>query len=134
MLLARRAGRFASLTAGIPAEWDERSDEEQAQSLLSHLRDWHRREAKAPWWEFFRLRDLTEEELLDERAAVGGLCFVTNVESTKRGLPIDRYSYPLQETDIQRGDELHLPDGTNFGSVEAINRVERTLDVNKSGA
>jgi hypothetical protein len=49
-------------------------DNKQAQWLLAHLLDWHRREAKAPWWEFIRLRDLTEEELLDEKAAVAGLC------------------------------------------------------------
>ena len=123
-----------ALTGGVPPERDARSEQQQAQWLLAHLLDWHRREDKAPWWEFFRLRNLTEEELLDERAAVGGLCFVARVEITKRGVPTDRYSYPLQETEIQRGDELHLPDGTNFGSVVAIHRVERMLDVKKSGA
>ena len=110
---------FAALMAGIPAERSERSEEQQAQWLLAHLLDFHRREAKAPWWEFFRLRDLTEEELLDERAAVGGLRFVTRIEITKRGIPTDRYSYPPQETDIRIGDELHLPDGTDFGTVES---------------
>jgi len=28
---------------------------------------------KVAWWEFFRLKALTEEELLDERAAISGL-------------------------------------------------------------
>ena len=34
-----------------------------------YLLDWHRREEKAAWWEYFRLRDLPDEDLLDERAA-----------------------------------------------------------------
>jgi uncharacterized protein len=121
----------AALTLSIPAERSERSEEQQAQWLLAHLLDWHRREAKAPWWEFYRLRDLTEEELLDERAAVAGLRFVTRIGSTKRGLPIDRYTYPPQETDVQREDELHLSDGTDFGTVEAIDRPARALDIKK---
>ena len=91
----------AALTAGIPTERSERSEEQQAQWLLAHLLDFHRREAKAPWWEFFRLRDLTEEELLDEKAAVAGLRFVARIGGTKK-CPIDRYAYPLQETDVQR--------------------------------
>jgi hypothetical protein len=53
-----------------PSDLRERNEEEQAQWLLVHILDFHRREAKAPWWEFFRLRDLPEEELLDEKAAV----------------------------------------------------------------
>ena len=95
--------------------------------------EWHRREGKAPWWEFFRLRDLSEEELLDESAAIAGLQTVGRVGGTQRS-PVDRYSYPPQETEVADGDLLHLPDGTDFGSVELIDPVARTLDVKKRGA
>jgi uncharacterized protein len=125
---------FDTLMAGLPVEPSKRTDEQQAQWLLAHLLDFYRREAKAPWWEFFRLRDLTEEDLLDEKAAVGGLQFVTRIESTKRGIPTDRYSYPPQETEIRSGDELHLSDGTDFGTVESIDRATRILDIKKRGA
>lgn len=123
----------AALTADVPVDRAERNDDQQARWLLAHLVDWHRREAKAPWWEFFRLRDLSEEELFDEKAAVSGLRFVARVGGTKRS-PIDRYVYPLQDTDVRDGDSLYLPDGTDFGSVEAIDRVGRTIDVKKRGA
>src|SRR5262249_3098481 len=53
---------------------------------------------------------------------------------TRRGIPTDRYSYLPQETKIRGGDELHLPDGTDFGTVENIDRTERTLDIKKKGA
>jgi hypothetical protein len=95
----------------------ERDDEQQGRWLLAHLLDWHRREAKASWWEFFRLRDLSEDELFGEKAALAGLKFVAHFGGTTKS-PIDRYSYPRQETEVNGGDELHLPDGTSFGMVE----------------
>ena len=64
---------MTALTADVPAERGRRDDEQQGRWLLAHLLDWHRREAKAPWWEFFRLRDLSEDELFAEKAAVSGL-------------------------------------------------------------
>ena len=118
------------LTADVPPQHAERTREQQARWLLAHLLDWHRREAKAPWWEFFRLRDLSEEELFDERAAISGLRHHGRVGGTNRS-PIDRYAYPMQEAEIHKDDSLYLPDGTAFGSVEAIDRVGRMLDVKR---
>src|SRR5262249_33256604 len=54
------------LLAGIPDEPAERTPEQAGQALLAHLLDWHRREEKAPWWEYFRLRELSDADLLDE--------------------------------------------------------------------
>jgi predicted RecB family nuclease len=124
---------MAALTADVPAERDERNDEQQGRWLLAHLLDWHRREAKAPWWEFFRLRDLSEDELFAEKAALSGLRFVARVGGTKKS-PIDRYDYPRQDTEVRGGDALHLQDGTDFGSVDTIDRVARTVEVKKRGA
>jgi len=78
--------------------------------------------------------NLPEEDLLEERAAVGGLCFMRRIEMTKRGIPTDRYSYKPQETDVRNGDKLHLPDGTDFGTVESFDRAARTLEIKKRGA
>jgi uncharacterized protein len=131
---ARRAQEMmAALIADVPPDAIERTDVENGRWLLAHLLEWHRREAKAPWWEFFRLRDLSEEELLDEAAAIAGLRYVNRVGGTTRS-PIDRYAYPPQEAELAEGDLLHLPDGTDFGSVESIDAVARTLDVKKRGA
>ena len=123
----------AALTADVPADRRERNEEQQARWLLANLLDWHRRESKAPWWEFFRLRDLSDDELLDEKAAISGLSFAGRVGGTKKS-PIDRYEYPRQDTDVRDDDTLNLPDGTRFGTVESIDRVARTVDVKKAGA
>ena len=37
--------------------------------LLAFLIDWHHREEKANWWEYFRLQALPEEDLMDEPKA-----------------------------------------------------------------
>ncbi len=121
-----------ALIAGMPED-SERSAEQKAQWLLAYILDWHSQENKAPWWEFFRLCDLSDEELLDERAALAGLRLVRRVGGTARS-PVDRYSYPAQETDVHDGDKLRLPDESNFGSVEAIDRKQRTVDIKKPGA
>jgi predicted RecB family nuclease len=123
---------MSALISGLSPERSQRSDEEQARWLLAHLLDWHRRESKAPWFEFFRLRDLADGELIDEKAAVAGLTLVGRVGGTPRN-PVDRYSYPTQETDVRDGDALHLPDGTQIGTVDAIDRIARTLDMKKAG-
>ena len=61
---------------GVSADPAQRSDEDAARWLLANLLDWHRRESKADSWEYFRLKDLTDEDLLDERSALSGLRFV----------------------------------------------------------
>ena len=51
----------------------QRNRMQQAQWVLGQLLEWHRREDKVDWWEFFRLNDMAEDELLDERAGLAGL-------------------------------------------------------------
>src|SRR6185295_17620342 len=57
----------------IPADPAERTPEQAGQWLLAQLLGWHRREDKATWWEFFRLLDLTSDQLIDEPDPLGGL-------------------------------------------------------------
>ena len=46
---------------------------QQARWLLAHLLEWHRREDKAAWWEYFRLKDLPLDAYEDERSALSVL-------------------------------------------------------------
>ena len=129
----RRSRELAArLLAGVPELPADRSAEERARWLLAHLLDWHRREEKAPWWEYFRLREMPEEDLLDETAALAGLEYVERVPSEGRA-PIDRYRFPAQETGIRAGDKLHLPlpEGREFGDVVEIDLAGRTVDIKK---
>ncbi len=102
--------------------------DDPARRVLAYLLDWHRREDKAVWWEYFRLLGLSDEDLLDERGAVAGLAFVADVGKEKKST-IQRYGYPPQEMELRRGDELTLKDQKKWGEVVAVDRAARTIDV-----
>jgi uncharacterized protein len=51
------------LTRGIPVNPEERDEEQQGCWILANVLDWHRREEKAVWWEYFRLAALSAEDL-----------------------------------------------------------------------
>ena len=118
------------LTVTLPQDQEEFSDEEKAVWILAHTLDFHRREAKSLWWEFFRLRDLTVEELIDERAAISELEFLEEVGGTSRA-PIHRYNFVPQETDIRVGDALMRVGGDKLGSVADVSIETGTIDIKK---
>ncbi len=103
------------LTAGVPADPAERSDEQQAAWLLAQLLSWHRREMKATYWEFFHRIGLSPAELVEDAAGLGQLEVVGPTgEPWRRGkrgtLRQDwLYRMPDQEHDIGSRSELHDP-------------------------
>jgi hypothetical protein len=107
-----------ALTTGVSTDSGLRNEEDAARWLLANLLDWHRRESKADWWEYFRLKDLTDEDLLDERCALSGLNFVERV-GVQRKIPTDSYSFEKQETDIRAGD-IVCERSEKIGEVVAI--------------
>jgi len=131
----------AKLLEDVAVDPMHRTKDHQTRWLLAYLLDWHRREDKVAWWEYYRLRDLPEEELYDEPHAVAGLTFVQRVgevRNKKTGKPtgtvIDRYSFPPQEIEIREDDELKGTDGKKFAEVIAVDRYQRTIDLKKGRA
>ena len=118
------------LTSELPADPEKRSEAQQAQWLLAQLLDWHRREDKAVYWEKFRLADLGEDELLEEKSGLGGLQFLERL-SVEKKIPTDRYRFPKQETEARAADELYWQ-LQKFGTIEAIDFAARTVDVKKT--
>jgi uncharacterized protein len=128
--LIRIGGLIERLTTDVPADAAERTPEQHGRWLLAHILDWHRREQKAVWWEYFRLEALSVEDLLDERAGLSGLTYVETVGGTARA-PIHRYRFPSQETDLRGGEALHADGGAKFGSVDEISFGDLTIDIKK---
>src|SRR6202020_3261008 len=95
----------ADLTEEIPADQLERTEEQRARWLLAQLLDWHRRENKSTHWEGFRLADLDDQELLDERAGLGRLKFVKRL--IQKSIPTDLYSFEIQECDARPESDLY---------------------------
>jgi len=118
------------LLDGVPTDVEERSVEEDARFILAHMMEFHRREEKAAWWEYFRILELEESEYADERRAVSGLQFFEELAAGRA--PLHRYQYdPGQELDIRRGDEALDADGNKFGKIAEVNYPECTVDVKK---
>ncbi len=124
----RVAALIARLTHDVPADAAGRSPEEHARWLLAHSLDWHRREDKAVWWEFYRLSELAADDLLDERAALSGLEFMAEWGGTAKA-PVHRYGFPPQETELRGGEELYSIGGGKFGSVREISIEQRWVDI-----
>ena len=126
----RTAALAAALRNGIPADPAERNQEQAARWLLSHLLDWHRREVKSEYWEFYRLGSLSDEELLDERSGLAGLSFVERL-GIERKIPTDRYSFEKQETDLRAGEELCAKE-EKIGNIVEIDLASRLVDIKKT--
>jgi predicted RecB family nuclease len=126
----RSAALAAALRNGLPEDASLRNSEQEACWLLSNLLDWHRRESKADWWEFFRLKYMADDELLDERGAIAGLRFVERL-GVQRAIPTDRYVFDKQDTDVRAGDEVYAK-GDKIGEVAALDLAARSLDIKKT--
>lgn len=126
----RTAALGAALRNGIPADPAERNQEQAARWLLSHLLDWHRREVKSEYWEYYRLGSLSDEDLLDERSGLSGLSFVERL-GIERKIPTDRYSFEKQETDLRAGEELCAKE-EKIGKIVEIDLASRLVDIKKT--
>jgi uncharacterized protein len=126
--------RVEALTAGIPADVLWRSDEQQARWLLAALLDWHRREDKPAWWDWFRLRESSTEDLLGETEALAGLEYVADVGVEKKST-IRRYRFPPQDHKFRPGKNGVDPDhpadrlGEDVGEILALDDVAGTIDI-----
>ena len=124
---------MAALLAGVPVDAADRNEEQQARWLMAQLLEWHRREEKAAWWEYFRLLDLPLEDYEDERSALAGLEFQETVGGTPRK-PVHRYEFPPQEHDVRRGDEVCVPvTGKSLGKIAGLDVAARTVDIEHAG-
>ncbi len=80
------------------------AEEGDAPWLLAQLLDYHRREAKPQWWEWFLHLSLDEDELIEDTDTIGGLELVGEPEPDK-GSFVYTFSFPEQEHKIS-GDSV----------------------------
>lgn len=122
------------LTRDVPVDPDARTNEQQALWILAYILDWHRREDKAAWWEYFRLSDLTADELVSEKAAIAHLTLIDTVDQSKTGIPTHRYSFEQQDTDLRGDEDLKAVGGEKIGTAVSVSPDERTINIKKSKA
>jgi AAA domain/RNase_H superfamily len=85
-------GRVGAALLSGAAEGDSRW-------LLAQLLEYHRREEKPQWWEYFHHKELDPEELLEDTDTIGGLELAGEPVPDKQSL-IYRLAFPPQEHKI----------------------------------
>jgi RNase_H superfamily len=124
---------MARLLAKLPVDETGWTDAHRACWLLAQMLEWHRREEKSAWWEYFRLCALSDDELEEDKSALGGLEFIGEVARIKRSI-VYRHSFPPQDHAIDRALEVRDPKtGKNAGECVAFDERSRTIDL-KRGA
>jgi predicted RecB family nuclease len=128
------------LTADLPSDPASRTPVQAATQLLADLLDWHWREEKSTWWQFFDLITRPDEELIVAREPIAGLKYIGPVQLTGRQKhPVYRYTFPPQENDVKGGSAVYDPrllgvEGMGIGragSIAAIDQVEGWLELKR---
>ena len=117
------------LLDSVPADPSDRSVEQKARFILAHMMEFHRREDKAGWWEYFRVLGLDMSDFMDERRALAGLAFKSVIEEKRA--PLQRYRFPSQELDARRKDDVYNAEGVKMGKVEDVNYAAQAIDIKK---
>ncbi|HEU4994617.1 MAG TPA: TM0106 family RecB-like putative nuclease, partial [Gemmatimonadaceae bacterium] len=125
IILAMRQGLLEKSPApDDPAEqaWRE---------LLGHLLEYHRREARNEWWDFFKRQRATVEQLVDDSECIGALTVDLGVQPRKdKRSTIWRLRFPDQEFKFTVGDEPVRQDtGDGAGTIVGLNEAEGWLDL-----
>jgi uncharacterized protein len=92
--------------------------------LLGHLVEFHRREDKPKWWEVYRRREMSDDELFEDLACLGQLQRIEGSEQTIRRSTGIRYRFdPDQDTKLEEGNQFFLAHDLELhGTIEAIDR------------
>jgi predicted RecB family nuclease len=79
--------------------------------LLANLLEWHRREDKPVWWDYFRrVYDCDETDLFEDSEAIAGLTY-DGVSRTEKRSTVHRYRFdPDQEFKLAVGDTVVDPE------------------------
>jgi uncharacterized protein len=123
---------FDALVRDVPFEKENRTPEQQAKWLLANMLDWYRREKKSFWWEVFRLQELTDEELLEEKDALAGLIFTGKRAQEKKSV-VDYYDFPEQETTLNVGNAVKFKDD-DMGTIHSIDFDKRIVGIKKKAS
>nr|WP_319511404.1 TM0106 family RecB-like putative nuclease [uncultured Draconibacterium sp.] len=129
---AKAQALYHGLVSTLPEDPEEWNNEDKARWLLAHQVEYYRREMKSAWWEFFRLNDMDNDDLLAERKGLGSLQLIGEHPDTKR-VKIHTYSYPAQEISLEKGKELFEPKGAKVGTIHDFSLEEKIVHIKKTG-
>jgi uncharacterized protein len=129
--------RIDALIADVPADRATAEPEQRSRWLLAQLLDWHGRDQKPEWWNFYRLNELGVDDLVESSEGLGGLRFEADLEERGRGGRVRRYRFTPQDHRIRVGRPVVEPDGINGldgGEVVAIDDITGTIDLYRTAS
>ncbi len=125
-----------ALLAGLPTEHSEMDSDQRATWLLAQLLNWHRREDKSFWWEYFRLRDeLDDAERVADSSALGALRPAGSWPdpSPRSRSTIYAFNYPPQEHSVKPDSTPHDPlTGKPVGKVVDIDDRSGQIQIRRA--
>lgn len=105
VLREQQLERYRGLLLGhaeIPES--EKTEEYRLKELTFQLMDFHRREAKPAWWDFFARAEKNEDELIEDAETIAGLTLdETRPSEVVKKSVLYHFNYPAQETKIHAG-------------------------------
>ncbi len=120
---------YDALISGVPFEKENRTAEQQAKWLLANMLDWYRREKKSFWWEYYRLSELSDDELIEEDDALADLVYTGKYEQVKKSV-IHFYTFPEQEFTLKEENNVSY-NSERIGEVYSIDLVNRIVGIKK---
>ena len=101
--------------AELEARLLEGADEREPRWLLAHLLEYHRREEKPQWWQYFHHKSLGEDELVEDTDTIGAIELAGEPVRDKRSF-VYTLAFPAQEHKI--GGSCEDPATENTYDVE----------------
>lgn len=139
-----RSELAARLLEGIAAPASLRDlrasgDDTRARWLLGHLLDYHAREAKPAFWQYYDRVENVDRLLEFDHEALGGLTLREDIapykESPRQRNLVYTYAYPEQLHGLGQGDKPHCPYAqTTAGEIIALDDERRELRIKLSSS
>ena len=129
----RQASVAEALVAGLPEDRDVLDGGGRARRLLADLLGWHRREDRPAWWAWYERRSMTDEELVEDREAIGGLVHLGPVDP-EADPGLHRYAFdPEQDHKLPLDKPVADPrTGGRAGTLVALDAATGRLVLRRS--
>ncbi|MDQ3890384.1 MAG: TM0106 family RecB-like putative nuclease [Actinomycetota bacterium] len=115
--------------ARLRAELLRGAEEGDERWLAAQLLDYHRREAKPGWWDFFRRLKLTPAELLEDAESIGELEPAGEATPWRKSL-LHAFTFPPQQHKLAAGADVVDPvTGESAGKILSLNDEEGRLEL-----
>ena len=94
--------------------------------ILSDIIGFYSREDKPAWREFFDRRDLSDEELIDDREVIASMKLLSSYKdpSPRRRSILYKYIYPDQEFKLKKGKQVFIANNVDQDRLDLQEKLK----------